>query len=638
MSEGAMMNEYDVAIIGAGWAGLTLARQLKRANASIRIIQLDASTEYSAKIGEATVEITGHYFLKKMGLPNYLYRRQLPKNGLRFFYDSEDMDLDLPTMSEHGTTSIPPHPAFQIDRARFEEDLTAMNRDDGIEVLRGARVTTFEINEDDSHSIQYKYMNEDKSLKCRWMIDASGRNGVVTRRMKTHYRENVPMHSSAWARFSNVKDFDAMGEQGWRDRAYGRFLSTNHFSGEGYWIWFIPLSGGYTSVGVVCDKTRVDSPPMNQEDFLAFINQHKSIADLLADAEIEDFEAWGQLAYRGSQYVSEQRWGATGFAAFFLDPLLSGGGDIIAILNDNLTKLITADLAEMDRDKANEMLAMNAPKANQIGLDYYQFLYAQIMNLYPILNSGELCSNVIAYTTAIYFVQTAWDYMAGNFEDYDYWASTMYLRRGYFALEKMMQRQILDTSRVMREEGRYWERNSEGFFDTGSELYKYFVFNMGETNKEGWRIDLRVKLFTDAFLQVTGSKLGIRKFACRKVVQDNFLLPQILEKPLFGRDDLAELLARMGQSLTKSLQMETEHTVLVEVTEESFMTDQVNVTLVGDNIDDKVRMRLEAKARMLWNQDQEYIAQPVMSPVFLKFARMQEENIMSPEFPMIEEM
>ncbi|NQZ12898.1 MAG: tryptophan 7-halogenase, partial [Algicola sp.] len=141
----SIMPKYDVAIIGAGWSGLALARQLKRNNRDIRIIQLEVSTEFKAKIGEATVENTGHYFLKKLGLANYLYRNQLPKNALRFFFDNEDHSLPIEQMSEQGTTYIPPHPAFQLDRASFESALTDMNREDDITVLQGAKVTGFEL-------------------------------------------------------------------------------------------------------------------------------------------------------------------------------------------------------------------------------------------------------------------------------------------------------------------------------------------------------------------------------------------------------------------------------------------------------------------------------------------------------------
>ena len=43
-----------------------------------------------------------------------------------------------------------------------------------------------------------------------------------------------------------------------REVVAARRLATNHFVGYGYWIWFIPLRGGETSVGLVWDKRLVE--------------------------------------------------------------------------------------------------------------------------------------------------------------------------------------------------------------------------------------------------------------------------------------------------------------------------------------------------------------------------------------------
>ncbi len=630
---------YDVAIIGAGWAGLALARQLKRATPDIRIIQLEASTEFKAKVGEATVEITGHYFLKKLGIANYLYRNQLPKNALRFFFDTPEHNLPIEKMSEQGTTYIPPHPAFQLERASFEETLTGMNRDNGITILQGARVSGFTIGEQDEneaqdiHTLKFKYQGQDHQINSKWLIDASGRTGVVAKRMRHHNNENVPKHSSAWGRFAGVKDFDSVGTQKWRDSASSRFLSTNHFTGHGYWIWFIPLKSGLTSIGVVCDKTKVEQPSMNQADFLTFLKSHTAIADLIEHAQVEDFEAWGQLAYRGNGIVNRDRWGATGFAAMFLDPLLSGGGDVIAMANDNLTKLIVADLACEDKTTAQTQLDEMVPHANAVLNDYYQFLYSQIMNLYPVLDCGELCSPVMAYINATYFITSAWDYMAGNFENYEHAQKNAFLRRGNYALEQVMQRQILSALEVMRSENRQFDRNDEGFFETGADLYKYYIYAMGEKGKDGYRIDLRVKLFTLCFATITGSKLGLPNFGRRTLVQSALNLPLILQKPQFDRQDLPELLATMGQMLTEQVQKTTEHTVLVTITEESFTTETVEVTVVGNTADEKELKRINMAANSVWKQQQEYIDQASHMSAFLRFARQLPDDIMAPHNP-----
>ncbi|MFT5161805.1 MAG: flavin-dependent dehydrogenase [Alteromonadaceae bacterium] len=631
---------YDIVIIGAGWAGLALARQLKTANPELAIIQLEANTEFKAKVGEATVEIAGHYFIHHLGLVNYIYRNQLPKNGLRFFYDSEQHDLPLHEMSEHGTVNIPPHPAFQLDRAKLERDLVDMNREQGIDILMGAKVRDFTLDGDSVHQVSFNYQGDTQTLQGRWLIDASGKASLLAKKERLHNRNDVPKHFSAWGRFSNIADIDAIGPKEWRDRVNGRFLSTNHFAGTGYWIWVIPLSGGYTSIGVVGDKNQIDKPPLKQEQFLALLAEHKGLSELMVDAQLEDFEAWGQLAYRGERYISEKRWATTGFAAMFIDPLFSGGGDFIAILNDAITQTITADMATDDNQMADKQLSEVVPILNQQAHEYYQNFYAFVFNVYPIIDSGELCSPIVAYSTSTYFLESAWDYMAGNFMDLKFWQKKAHIRRGHLALEKILYHQTVAAGEAMREQGRYFDRNHEGFFESGAELYQYFVYDMGKKGSDGRRIDLRIKLWVDIFLKVTGSKLNLPDFASRRAVQECLKLPQIFASPLFDEPDLPPLLAQLGQFVTDELQQKTDHTVLVEVTRESFTSGMVNLQIVDGKDDADGEMaadmdkeaelkKLAKQADMIFNAKQEYIAAPFMVPFFLQFCRNVSDEIMS---------
>ena len=644
---------YDVVIIGAGWAGLTLARQLKMKQPNLAILQLDAATEYKAKVGEATVEMTGHYFMHRLGLANYLYRNHLPKNGLRFLFDSENHDLSLHEMSEHGTSNIPPHPAFQLDRARLEEDLVAMNREMGIDILLGARVKDLEIDESEGrepHLVQFDCPALGESIdpmgqtvSGRWLVDASGKAGLIAKKYKLHHRRDVPKNASTWARFSNIKDIDALGPKEWRRKVNGRFLSTIHFTGEGYWIWVIPLSGGFTSIGVDCDKDRMKNRPVKKEDFMAFLNSHKGLADLLENAQMEDFEAWGQLAYRGEKYMSEHRWATTGFAAMFLDPLFSFGGDMISLFNDGISEAIVEDFALEDESEANWQLAKKVPIQNQQAHEFYQRIFSHVNNVTPVLDCGELCSPILAYITATYFLETAWDYMADSFIDLERWESKSHLRRGYLALEKKLNRQILETAVIMEQEGRYFDRNLLGFFESGAEVYRYFVFEMGDKGKDGRRIDLHTKLWASIYLQITGSRLNLPKFAQRSLVQECLNLAEILPKDSVTRADLPPLLealeAKLIQKLIEKSDLELNGIPLqVKIEESSFASGEVTLMLGQSDLSDSELGLLKRQANALWNEEQEYIHMPFTVPYFLQFCRQTDENIMAmpivdPEVP-----
>lgn len=635
---------YDVVIIGAGWAGLTLARQLKMSRPELSILQLDAATQYKAKVGEATVEMTGHYFMHRLGLANYLYRNHLPKNGLRFLFDSENHDLELHEMSEHGTSNIPPHPAFQLDRARLEEDLVAMNREMGIDILLGARVKALEIaesNERESHLLQFDCPALGDSIdpmgqtvSGRWLVDASGKAGLIAQKYRLHHRRDVPKNASTWARFSHVKDIDSLGPKAWRRKVNGRFLSTIHFTGGGYWIWVIPLSGGFTSIGVDCDKDRMKNRPVKKEDFMAFLKSHKGLADLLENAQMEDFEAWGQLAYRGEKYMSEHRWATTGFAAMFLDPLFSFGGDMIALFNDGICQSICDDFALEDEGEANSLLAKNVPILNQQAHEFYQRIFSHVNNVTPVLDGGELCSPILAYITATYFLETAWDYMADNFIDLERWQSKAHLRRGFLALEKKLNRQILETAVIMKQEGRYFDRNLVGFFESGADIYRYFVFEMGEKGKEGRRIDLHTKLWAYIYLQMTGSRLNLPQFASRKWVHECLNLPEILNKDSVTRADLPDLLARMGEKLTSVLIAQSDLDIedgdlIATIDESAFASGLVTLTLIKNVLISEDLVTLKKQANALWAQEQEYIHMPFTVPYFLQFCRQTDEDIMA---------
>jgi len=622
---------YDVIIIGAGWAGLTLARQLKNANPQINILQLEASTQFKAKVGEATVEMTGHYFMHRLGLANYLYRNHLPKNGLRFMFDSPAHDLPIDKMSEHGTTSIPPHPAFQLDRARLERDLVAMNRDQGIELLMGAKVTNLTTNQgdNDTHAIYFDYQGNTHQVSSKWLVDASGRASLLARQKKLHHRHDVPKNCAAWGRFSNIKDIDSLGSKDWRKQVNGRFLSTIHFTGPGYWIWVIPLSGGFTSIGIDCDKTVMENPPLKQAQFLEFLANHTALSQLLEGAELEDFEAWGQLAYRAKQYISEERWATTGFAAMFLDPLFSGGGDMIALTNDAISEAIETDMNFDNRTEADNELMAKVPTLNQQAHEFYQGLFTFINNTNPILDCAHLCSKVVAYNTAIYFLESAWDYMAGNYLNLDHWRKRDYIRRGHITLEKHLHTQLLATTETMREQGRYFERNDEGFFESGADLYKYYVFDMGERGKDGWRMDLHIKLWVDIYLKVTQTRLNLHSFAQRRLVQECLTLPIILAHETFSPTQLPALIADINQKLTQELQALSEHTVLAEITLASFTTGEVAVQVIDTQLTDDQYDKLVNQAKGLFNSEQEYIAMPFMVPYFLQFCRKTDKDIMS---------
>jgi flavin-dependent dehydrogenase len=140
-------NTVDIAILGGGLAGNLLARQLRRTLPSLSVALYERSEGTSWKVGESTVELASNYLTRRLGLSTYLYENMLPKNGLRFFFDTPEKDAALFDMSEVGSMSLTTYPSFQLDRARFEADLLRMNAEAGVDVHIGARAHDLTLHE-----------------------------------------------------------------------------------------------------------------------------------------------------------------------------------------------------------------------------------------------------------------------------------------------------------------------------------------------------------------------------------------------------------------------------------------------------------------------------------------------------------
>lgn len=382
--------QIDVAILGGGMAGSLLARQLSLNLSGHRIDVFERKAAHWHNVGESMVEIASNHFIRKLGLSSYLYDRQYPKNGLRFFFDSESKQTPLQEMSEIGSASIPFFPAFQIDRSRLESDLALMNRKRGITHRMGVTVEGLELGRaGEPHRFQVVDGEHREEVACRWLVDATGRTRMIAKLEDLDVPQPEPDNSSVWGWFEGVSDIDALGPESFRQRVrYApRRLSTLHFLYRGYWIWFIPLQEGVTSIGVVCDNRVFQPEWKTPEGFFAFLRQHAAVASLLEEAKLIGSRALDHLAYGTRRFFSPDRWAVVGEASAFPDPFYSPGADFISLGNDFVADLIGRDLGGESQEAVGER--------TELYDQFAQFRYEAVMRLYrdqySVFGSYEVC-------------------------------------------------------------------------------------------------------------------------------------------------------------------------------------------------------------------------------------------------------
>ncbi|MCS6856189.1 MAG: NAD(P)/FAD-dependent oxidoreductase [Sandaracinaceae bacterium] len=447
---------YDVVIMGGGLAGNLLARQLKLNRPELEIAMFERKVEPGFKVGESTVEIAANYLIRKQKLSRYLYMRQLPKNSLRFFFDTPERDAAFHEMSEIGVYHLPPIPSFQLDRWRLELDLREMNRALGVELHIPATVRDFELGDGkEGHRVTVLEDGQVRTVRARWLIDAAGRANLIAKKLDLRRPASEHPIVASWARAANVADMDAWPNEEFlrRARYTARTLSTNHFCYPGYWIWFIPLSSELISLGIVQERKLWKPAQATKAGFLAFLREHRAPRELLERAELVDFGVYHQLAYRTTRFwEGRQRWATIGEAAAFHDPFYSPGSDYIAIEADCLTEMIIRDFAGQAIDELSEL-------TNEFMKFRYEATLLLYAGLYCTFGSYELFREKCYFDCANYYNLWVDSYMRD--EHLDPKALRYMLRRKDLVLQALrnFNRFFRKAAREMMMKGTYWRGN-----------------------------------------------------------------------------------------------------------------------------------------------------------------------------------
>jgi flavin-dependent dehydrogenase len=432
---------YDVVILGGGLAGGCLARQLRMTAPQLRVLVAEKRPhpvpEAAFKVGESSVEIGAHYFQKRLDLDAHLRSRQLEKLGLRYFFPDGD-NFDLTSRVELGPPRFPPVPSFQLDRGRLENHLLASNADEGVTVLHGCKVQDFVLDAHGSHSVTIATADGPRTFTARWIVDASGRAGLIKRRLKLVKSSTHGANASWWRVSTRVKIDDWSDDPAWKARVSSglRWQSTVHLMGAGYWVWLIPLGNGSHSFGIVADG---EMHPFNR------INRFERALDWLREFEpqcariveqhagaLEDFLALQHFAHSCERVFSPERWALVGEAGVFTDPFYSPGSDFIAIGNDYVADLIL-------RDAAGEDIAARTEAFDLM----YRRLFEAFIRLYDgqyrIMGNAQVMTAKVSWDNACYWGISALLFFQDRYRRPEFIDSIDGLMRRFFVLHARMQ-------------------------------------------------------------------------------------------------------------------------------------------------------------------------------------------------------
>ena len=410
-------DRYDAVVVGGALAGAAAAVLLKRRRPEARVLLVERLERFGRKVGEATVETSAFFLERVLGLSAHLAREQIPKHGLRFWF-ADRPGRRLAEMTEIGARHPPSLPSWQLDRSKLDEALLAAAREAGVEVVRPAKVSGFELGRPESRLTVEPLAAADggagpaREVRARWVIDASGRQAFLARRLRLLSRHEGHPTAATWARWRGAASLDeppftdGPGERGsLPPMEASRRQATNHFCGYGWWCWVIPLAGGDTSVGLVHHKELFTPPGEGglAERYRDFVTSRPGLAEILAPATMDedDFHAYAHLPYRTSRYAGPG-WALVGDAASFMDPYYSPGLDHLSMSVFATVDLVADDLAgRLGEQELDERVAEHDRRFRR---SYDRWLEALYLGKYELMGDAELTACAYLVDTALYYL------------------------------------------------------------------------------------------------------------------------------------------------------------------------------------------------------------------------------------------
>jgi flavin-dependent dehydrogenase len=320
----------DVVVIGGGPAGSLAATYLTGKGYSVALLERQKHPRY--QVGESLLPDVWKY-CDAAGVSDAIAGEGfVQKAGGSVDWNGEMRRLSF---GDFGYT----RPALHVERDRFDHILLERARASGAWV--GEEISVLEADlsraeEDESVvSVSYRPVGEDNvsSIRCRYVVDASGQSGVIGRQLGLRVFDEAFRFMSVWGYFENSSYLAADGLI-YPAQSVLQVPPTTYVSalpqGDGWaWLWHIILRET-TSIGLVIPIAWVHETKASTESWEAwYLRQCGTmplLQRLLADARLRQgsVRLVRNYSYRSNR-VAGPGFFLLGDAAGFVDPIFSVG-------------------------------------------------------------------------------------------------------------------------------------------------------------------------------------------------------------------------------------------------------------------------------------------------------------------------
>ena len=308
------IEKVEVLIIGAGPSGCVAAAYLFGQGIKIKVVEKSKFPRFV--IGESLLPRCMHHF-EEVGLLPCLEKQKFEiKAGARFMKNGHICNFDFSKKHTPGWNWT-----WQVPRADFDKTLTDTLIERGVEIA-------FEQEVVDKAGQEFQ-------VSAKYIIDSSGFGRVLPRLLDLEKPSSIPEHSSI---FTHVKEVN-------RPKGGEGTLITFDVIDTDTWLWVIPFSNGYTSIGYVGKTDYLESfEGDNRQKLKAMMKLSDYYYDRFDGLEYEFEPKMIKNFSKSVKQLYGKRYALTGNSAEFLDPVFSSGVTFATESALLAAKLITREL------------------------------------------------------------------------------------------------------------------------------------------------------------------------------------------------------------------------------------------------------------------------------------------------------
>ncbi len=309
-----MKSSYDCVVVGAGPAGSSTAAIVAEGGLSTLLVEREAFPRFH--VGESLMPET-YWPLQRLGLTDRVKRAGFQAKKSVQFVSNKGNSSDPFFFREHDSREC--STTWQVERSEFDKMLFDRAAELGADCRDRTRLV--DVRWDDAGKVKGVTVKDASGsvheIACQVLVDGTGQQTFMANKLGLKEVNQDLKKAAIWSYWKGAVRGDGDNE--------GATIIM-HTESKDAWFWFIPLSRGITSIGVVSDNDYLlKGRGKPDEVYYQELERCPGLKTRLESAtRLGDIRTAKEFSYMTTEHAGEG-WVLVGDALGFIDPVYSSG-------------------------------------------------------------------------------------------------------------------------------------------------------------------------------------------------------------------------------------------------------------------------------------------------------------------------